>query len=243
MGDIATDLDFGREIFEDVPDSLKPYWAGLLLSAFNDYVKNIPNPIKELHPIIENLNRWPEAHSQFSKIRVFLLDHPHFQPQSFLFLAENIAKVTYNATGQPAPFDADSGYYIPGLAIQAARSFNDKRFIDEIQGIILLFKRNEKFKLNFQAAREFLIYRKIDEILWFDWDPIGVNDIDEARDEYRGYISEMIKVQALSSGGEEFAKYLFDVEKEKMGLNGDFERCLRVAGKISNSIPKPPILP
>jgi hypothetical protein len=28
------------------------------------------------------------------------------------------------------------------------------------------------------------IYNQIDEILWKDWDPIGVNDFEDARDEY-----------------------------------------------------------
>ena len=28
------------------------------------------------------------------------------------------------------------------------------------------------------------LYKAIDEILWKDWDPIGVNDIEDVRDEY-----------------------------------------------------------
>ena len=31
------------------------------------------------------------------------------------------------------------------------------------------------------------LYKAIDEILWKDWDPIGVNDIEDVRDEYQGY--------------------------------------------------------
>lgn len=29
------------------------------------------------------------------------------------------------------------------------------------------------------------LYKVIDEILWKDWNPIGVNDIPSARDEYQ----------------------------------------------------------
>ena len=32
------------------------------------------------------------------------------------------------------------------------------------------------------------LYKRIDEILWEDWDPIGVNDVEEARDEYQSYL-------------------------------------------------------
>lgn len=35
------------------------------------------------------------------------------------------------------------------------------------------------------TEEQILIYKRIDEILWFDWDPIGVNQIEEARDEYQ----------------------------------------------------------
>lgn len=76
-----------------------------------------------------------KSESFYLIIRVF----PH---ESFLLLAENIAKVTYNASGQPAPFDADSGWYIPSLALQTARSFKDTRLMDEVQATILVFSNN-----------------------------------------------------------------------------------------------------
>jgi len=189
--DIETDLNIGKAIFENVPSSLKPYWSGLILSTFNNYIKEIPNSVRELHSIIDDKNRWSEAHGQFSKIREFLLDHKNFLHESFLLLAEKIAKVTYNASGKPAPFDSDSGWYIPSLALQTARSFKDIRLMNEIQAIILLFN-NKNFRNNIQAAKEFLIYRKIDEILWFDWDPIGISDVDDARDEYESYVADKI---------------------------------------------------
>lgn len=32
------------------------------------------------------------------------------------------------------------------------------------------------------------LYKRIDEILWLDWDPIGVSDTPEARVEYLNYL-------------------------------------------------------
>ena len=32
------------------------------------------------------------------------------------------------------------------------------------------------------------LYAKIDKILWEKWDPIGINNISEIRNEYYGYI-------------------------------------------------------
>lgn len=70
--DFKGNLAIGKLIFEDVPDNLKPFWSGLILSSFNDYVKYIPDSIGELYLIIDHENRWVEAHAQFI-IRVILV--------------------------------------------------------------------------------------------------------------------------------------------------------------------------
>jgi hypothetical protein len=62
-----------------------------------------------------------------------------FRPESFLLLAETIAKVTYNASGQPAPFDFGSGWYIPSLAFQTALSFKDDRLIPKFKRLFYYF--------------------------------------------------------------------------------------------------------
>ena len=141
---IETDLTVGKSIFENVPDNLKPNWSGIILSTFYDYIKDIPDSVNELHSIINNEQRWVEAHNQFSKIRRFLLDHKHYQPEAFLLLAEKVAKVTYNASGKPAPFDADSGWHIPSLALQTANYFNDEVLKNKVYEAILLFTSNRE---------------------------------------------------------------------------------------------------
>jgi len=166
--DIKTDIKIGREIFENIPNDIKPGWAGLVLSRFDNYVKGIPTSIKELYSIIDSKDRWNEAHGQFNKIRQFLLDNKDFKPEAYLLLAEKVAKITYNSSGQPAPFDSDSGFYIPSLALQTAGNFEDNRLEEEVKSTILLFNRNKKFKDNLNAAKDFLLYKKIDDILWFD---------------------------------------------------------------------------
>lgn len=230
--DIIDDLNIGRLIFENVPDNLKPFWSGLILSRFNSHVKNIPDSIKELYQIIENENRWTEAHVQFSKIRQFVLDNKYDLPNSYLLLAEKTAKVTYNASGQSAPFDANSGWYISSLALQIANYFESDRLKEEVKVAVLLFNGNKKFKSNIQAAKEFLIYRKIDEILRFDWNPIGLNHIDDPRDEYISYVPEIFHLKKTGAGKQEIAKYLFKIETERMGISGAMEACLIIANKI-----------
>jgi len=232
--DIKTDIKIGREIFENIPNDIKPGWAGLVLSRFDNYVKGIPTSIKELYSIIDSKDRWNEAHGQFNKIRQFLVDNKDFKPEAYLLLAEKVAKITYNSSGQPAPFDSDSGFYIPSLALQTAGNFEDNRLEEEVKSTILLFNRNKKFKDNLNAAKDFLLYKKIDDILWFDWDPIGINDM-APRDEYQGYVPEIFNLKKSGADRQEIAKRLLKLETENMGMSGTLENCLRTADKIINA--------
>ena len=229
--DIKTNIQIGQQVFENLPNDIRPGWAGLILSRFDNYIKNIPVSITELFPIIDTKDRWKEAHGQFNKIRRFLLDNKNYQPEAYLILAELVAKVTYNASGQPAPFDYDSGHYIASTALKATEHFDDNRLEEEVTSAILLFSRNKKFKDNLTAAKDFLLYKKIDDILWFDWDPIGVNDI-APRDEYQSYVPEIFRLVKSNADRQEIAGRLLKLETENMGMGGTLENCLTIADKI-----------
>ena len=62
--------------------------------------------------------RWAEAHAAFSAMRTLTLEAERGASgaspalRAVLYLAENAAKVTYNASGRPAPFDADAGHWL-----------------------------------------------------------------------------------------------------------------------------------
>jgi len=232
--DIKTNIKIGHQIFENLPDDIKPGWAGLVLSRFDNYIKDIPSSIFELYAIIDDKDRWKEAHEQFTKIRVFGLENKNYEPRNYLRLAELVAKVTYNASEQSAPFDSDTGHYIAGLALKATEYFDDNRLEEEVKSAILLFRRNEKFKDNLTTAKDFLLYKKIDDILWFDWDPISINDI-APRDEYQSYVPKFFGLVKAKSGRHEIANSLHKLETEIMGMNGRIEKCLTIADKILNA--------
>ncbi len=77
------------------------------------------------------------------------------------------------------------------------------------------------------------LYKIIDEILWNDWDPIGVNEYEEdARDEYHSYLPQIFKLKIDNAGKELIAQHLLKIETERMGLPGNIEKCRVVAQKI-----------
>ena len=78
------------------------------------------------------------------------------------------------------------------------------------------------------------LYNKIDEILWKDWDPIGINDEEQIRNEYYGYIPQVFSLKIKGSDKNKIANYLFEMETVNMGTNGNKQNCEFVAEKIIN---------
>lgn len=72
----------------------------------------------------------------------------------------------------------------------------------------------------------------IDVILWNDWDPIGVNDNEEIRDEYQGYVSSILHLVTQGADKIKLSKHLYQIETVSIGVSGNMERCERVAEKI-----------
>ena len=62
------------------------------------------------------------------------------------------------------------------------------------------------------------LYRRADEVLHYIWDPIGIADIPEARDEYYGYLPTVFKHLVEDANGDAIRNYLSEVQRERMEL-------------------------
>jgi hypothetical protein len=76
------------------------------------------------------------------------------------------------------------------------------------------------------------LYHRINELLWQEWDPIGVNNYAEARDEYCNYASQIEGLLIKGTDKNALAQYLYNVETKRMGLTGDQQRNEDVASKL-----------
>lgn len=65
------------------------------------------------------------------------------------------------------------------------------------------------------------LYRRVDEVLHYIWDPIGVSDAPMARDEYYSYLPQVFSLLKANANSEQIANYLFEVSTNRMGLNGN----------------------
>jgi hypothetical protein len=74
---------------------------------------------------------WWDAKDQFYTLRALTLS-PHLTrlQEALLMLAENVAKVTYNATNPPGPFDADTGWWIGANVRDIATEIGDPVFTE-----------------------------------------------------------------------------------------------------------------
>lgn len=67
------------------------------------------------------------------------------------------------------------------------------------------------------APQEVELYRAVDEVLFYIWDPIGVSRAPEARDEYQSYLPQVYRLLKEASPVADISSYLGSVT-DYMGL-------------------------
>lgn len=61
---------------------------------------------------------------------------------------------------------------------------------------------------------------RVEQVLWEDWDPIGVRDLGGPDDEYDSYAPTVLEMLLASATEEELVAHLHAIEVEQMGLDG-----------------------
>lgn len=103
----------GKLIYENLENEKRPCWAGKILAHCQTLVASIAE-IDNVYVIASAPERWKEAHNAFTEVRRLTLqmtDRPVTDDRlsKLLLVTEYAAKVIYNASGEPAPFDENSG--------------------------------------------------------------------------------------------------------------------------------------
>jgi hypothetical protein len=81
------------------------------------------------------------------------------------------------------------------------------------------------------SPEQLVLYKEIDNILFYTWDPIGISDIEDARDEYYAYLPTVFKLVLSNSTAEIIANYLAEVTMY-MGLDPNRTHDLKVASML-----------
>ncbi|MEL6105304.1 MAG: hypothetical protein AAFU85_04675 [Planctomycetota bacterium] len=84
---------------------------------------------------------------------------------------------------------------------------------------------------------------QVRETLWRDWDPIGVNEYPEARDEYDSYVSGVCSLLLDGADARKLRKHLEQIETVTMGLSFPCPQLDTVVQKLLSMVgrsPEPP---
>ncbi len=82
------------------------------------------------------------------------------------------------------------------------------------------------------ARRARTLHQKIKDVLLKEWDPIGVQAIPEAQDEYDGYVPKVYSMLVARKPINEVLEYLLWLETEHMGLTADRQRTQSIAERL-----------
>lgn len=79
------------------------------------------------------------------------------------------------------------------------------------------------------ADIELELYRRVDEVLYYVWDPIGVATSPAARDEYQRYLPDVFTMLQAGMDASSIAAHLDDITTDRMGLDANLQHSKRVA--------------
>lgn len=129
-------LDAGQILFYGIGVSERPKWAISILRLVNEHQEYQSEVINELLGMEEKSAEWPQAKRIFSELRKDVLSLERSEPLDKkgraslyqLYIAENVAKVVYNASNPFDEFDEDSGCWIVECLRQYADYLGDHDF-------------------------------------------------------------------------------------------------------------------
>ncbi len=133
-------LDAGVAVYSSVPNEVRPAWAADILRACSKQLNDTPTAVQYVISIASDKEHWPRAHAAFTVVRQLTLNAEQHDAGDLshylLYVAENAAKVVYNATDPTDPFDDDSGAWLVRCARDFAGEVASDSFIDDLWGIV-----------------------------------------------------------------------------------------------------------
>ena len=79
------------------------------------------------------------------------------------------------------------------------------------------------------TQQEKKLYRRIDEVLHYLWDPIGIAGEPQARDEYHSYLPLVFRRVLENQPKEKITVFLAEIEESIMGSSQDKKKTLMIA--------------
>jgi hypothetical protein len=78
------------------------------------------------------------------------------------------------------------------------------------------------------------LWKEIDEILWNEWDCLGLTYNEDQRGQYYGYIISIYHLLVSRGGKKKITQFLCKIEKELTGKTPNKKNCEKVAERLMN---------
>lgn len=80
------------------------------------------------------------------------------------------------------------------------------------------------------------LHRHTDEVLHYLWDPIGISDIPQARDEYTSYVPKVVEKLLNGDDAEAIARHLDTISDESIEFGTNHAKSLRCAEILTDAL-------
>jgi hypothetical protein len=130
--DAGRSLEAGRLLYDSLLPQERPAWAAAALELLRPRVRRI-RQVDVVLALARDPSRWTEGHRAFQAVRELTLRAEQWASlgrrdplrYAYLMLAENTAKVIFNATGGLRSFDADCGWWVARCLYDAVELLDD----------------------------------------------------------------------------------------------------------------------
>jgi len=125
-------LEAGELLSTQIPDVVRPIWATRILDLCRGRIR-FPLAVHAVSFIAKHRFLWRWGHVAFDEVRCLTLRYEKSKNKNelygcLLYLAENCAKITYNATNPLDPFDDDVGAWMVSCLRYLVDKVNDPEF-------------------------------------------------------------------------------------------------------------------
>lgn len=150
--------------------------------------------------------------------------HAERFPEEYDFLADSVADASERGRGVN-PMSAEY--------IAQTNKRREERSVKSLTASGYAASDDSLLLCRTEALREFDNVRtRIDEILFYKWDPIRLSNSNTARDEYTMYVEGILHVAIASKSPEPLADHLTHLFTQVIGSSGSRERDIQVAELI-----------
>ena len=140
-------IAIGRALMDGLPPVQQVARAATVLNACRPHWTPI-REIERVAAIAIEPTRWGEGHDAFDDVRRLTLKEERAPTsavlRTLLDVAEIVAKIIYNASGRPAPFDPDSPWRLASKARNFAAALNDERATRNVWDALVMTGHGEE---------------------------------------------------------------------------------------------------